>query len=331
MESRELPTRIKAIVQQDFKSPTKLALTTLPLPIPKVDTSEHLIKVHAAAITNGELFWPIYHPVTNPEKEPVPVYDISGTIVTAPSSSPFKPGDEIYARTNFQRTGSGREYTIATTEELALRPKNLSWAEAASVPMSAQTAWQALFEKANLRPEPGLGGQGKRIYVAAASSAVGQWLVQLATWVGAEVIASCGSNNADLVSSLGAKQVISRGTDMRQWAAENEKADIVYDCYGKKTLEDAWWVVKEGGTLISIVQPPEQMKPVGFGLKNITNFFFIVEPIGAHLIEITKGLEEKRFSPTLDSVYPLTKFQEAFEKVASGKTRGKVALDMDAN
>lgn len=326
--AENLPTTIRALWQGDRENPTHLTLTTMPLPVPKPNTKEHLIRVHAAAITNSELLWPIYFPPPNPEKEAVPVYDIAGTVVTAPSDSPFKPGDEIYSRTNFYRTGSGREYTIATTEELALRPKNLSWAEAASVPMSAQTAWQALFEHADLRPEPGHGGVGKRIFVAAASSAVGQWLVQLAHWVGADIIASCGSSNVEYVKSLGAREVISRGTDMKQWASSHEKADIVYDCYGKKTLEDAWWIVKEGGTLISLVQPPEEMKPAELGDKHVKNTFFIVSPIGAQLEQITTGLEEKRFVPTLDSVYPLEKFEEAFSKVDSGKTRGKVALDM---
>ncbi|RFU32959.1 hypothetical protein B7463_g3380, partial [Scytalidium lignicola] len=303
----------------------------MPLPIPKPNSNEHLIRVHTAVITSGELFWPIYFPPPNPEKEPVPVYDIAGTVITAPPNSPFKPGNEIYARTNFYRTGSGREYTIATTEELALRPKNISWAEAASVPMSAQTAWQALFVQADLRPEPGVGAVGKRIFVAAASGAVGQWLVQLAHWVGAEVIASCGPSNVEYVKSLGADEVVSRGTNMKEWASSHEKADIVYDCHGKKTLEDAWWVVKEGGTLISIVQPPEEMKPAELGDKNVKNFFFIVEPIGAHLEQVTKGIEEKKFKPTLDSVYPLERFEEAFAKVESGKILGKVALDMGVN
>jgi len=326
-----LPATIKAIMQKDLKLPTHLTLTTAPLPVPKPNSTEHLIHVHAAAITSGELFWPIYFPVPNPEKEPVPIYDIAGTVISAPPNSPFKPGHEIYARTSFERTGSGREYTIATTEELSLRPKNLSWAEAASVPMSAQTAWQALFKQAGLRPEPEIGGAGKRIYIAAASSAVGQWLVQLATWVGAEVVASCGINNVDWVKSLGAKEVISRGTDVRQWVSSHDKADIVYDCYGQKTLQDAWWVVKDGGTLISIVQPPEEMKPGDLGQKDVINFFFIVEPIGADLEQITKGLEDKRFVPSLDSVYPLENFEEAFAKVESGKTRGKVVLDIGVN
>ncbi|KAH8799689.1 hypothetical protein F5884DRAFT_113948 [Xylogone sp. PMI_703] len=331
MATNNLPTTIRALWQGDHKQPTHITLTKTTLPVPKPGTDEHLIRVHAAVITSGELFWPIYFPPPNPEKEPVPVYDIAGTVITAPQNSPFKPGDEIYARTNFYRTGSGREYTIATTEELALRPKNISWAEAASIPMSAQTAWQALFEKADLRPEPGVGGAGKRIFVAAASGAVGQWLVQLAHWIGAEVLASCGSSNVEHVKSLGAKEVISRGTDIKQWAASNAKADIVYDCYGKETLADAWWLVKDDGLLISIVQPPEDMKPAELEDKKVNNFFFIVKPIGAHLEQITKGVEENRFVPTLDSVYPLEKFEEAFAKVESGRTRGKVALDMGVN
>ncbi len=258
---------------------------------------------------------------------------MAGSVVIAPSDSPFTVGDEVYARTNYYRTGTAQEYATAPTEELALRPKRLTWAESATVPMSAETAWQALFVNAGLKPEAGAGAKGKRVFVTAASGGVGTWVVQLARWAGAEVIGTCGSDNVEWVKSLGASEVIDyKNTDVKEWATSDEsrKADIVIDCIGRKSLEDAWWVVKDGGVLISIFQPPEEVKPVGFAGKDIMNLFFIMESNGTQLTEITKLIDGGSFVPALDSVFSLEKFEEAFAKLESGKTRGKVVLDMGA-
>ena len=122
-----LPTTIRTLTQPDPKS-KHIILTTIPLPIQAPNTTEHLLHVHAVAITNNELTWPANFPASRPipysdTQALVPLYDIAGTIVTAPEDSPFKAGDEVWARTNYLRTGAGREYTIVTTDELALKPE----------------------------------------------------------------------------------------------------------------------------------------------------------------------------------------------------------------
>ncbi|KAI9055714.1 hypothetical protein LZ554_000656 [Drepanopeziza brunnea f. sp. 'monogermtubi'] len=101
---------------------------------------------------------------------------MAGTIISSPKDSPFRPGDEIFARTDYSRTGSGREYTVAPALELALRLKSLSWAESSTVPMSAETAWQALFVQAGLRAKAG-SAKDVRAYITAASGGVGTWVV----------------------------------------------------------------------------------------------------------------------------------------------------------
>jgi NADPH:quinone reductase-like Zn-dependent oxidoreductase len=180
MANSSIPKTMRAILQPDRESKS-LILTTRPVPIPRPDSEEHLIQVHTTALTNGELLWPKNFPVPEPnDKELIPCFDFAGTVITAPPTSPFHPGDEVCARTNYNRAGCGREYTIAITDELALRPRSFTWAESATVPMSAQTAWQALFVHAGLVAEPGEGAQGKRIFVTAASGSVGTWVVQLA-------------------------------------------------------------------------------------------------------------------------------------------------------
>jgi len=307
-----------------------LILTTRPTPKPKPDSNQHLIRVHTFAPCAGELLWPRYFPPPDPSaKELVPCDDMAGTVVTAPSSSPFKVGDEVYARTNYVREGAGREYTIGETEELAHRPQNLNWVESAAVPLSSESAWQALFVHGGLGAVSGEGARGKRVLVTAASGGVGAWLVQLARWAGAEVVGTCGPDNVDFVRSLGATEVINyRATDLKEWAKDDEKkVDLVIDCVGGKSLEGAWWCVKDGGMIISICQPPEQVKPAGWAGKDVKNLFFIMSPNGPQLKEITKLVEEGTCKPVVDSVWAFEEYEEAFKRLDSGHARGKVVLD----
>lgn len=325
----------KAIVQPDKMTTDVIMITDHPVPTPKPSSEEHLIRVHTAAITNGELLWSKYFPIAQEIaalKTLVPCNDVAGTVVSAPASSPFQPGTEVYARSSYNRTGCAREYTILLTEEMAKRPQRLSWAESATVPMSAETAWQALFIHAGLEAKAGQGAKGKRVFITAASGGVGVWVVQLAKWAGARVVATCAANNVEWVKSLGADEVIDyTTTDIKRWAAEEgHKVDLVIDCIGRKPLEDAWWVVNQGGTLISIFQPPEGMKPPGVE-GNIKHFFFIMEPNGEQLQNVTELIEGGFGKPALDSVFPIDRFQEAFKKIESRKTRGKVVLDLGAS
>lgn len=326
-----LPQTQKSLLQT-AKQSTAVVLVTAAIPTPKPDSSEHLIRVHTTAITNGELLWDKDFPGLEPyssHEQLVPCFDVAGTVVSAPSSSPFQAGDEIYALAGFTRTGCAREYTILLTDEMARKPRNLTWAEAATIPMSAQTAWQALFVHAGMEAKAGEGAKGRRVFVTAASGGVGTWAVQLAKWAGAEVVAMCGTNNVEWVRSLGASEVLDRTTmDVKKWATlDGKKADVVIDCIGGKSLADAWWVVKDGGTLISVYQPPEQMKPATFQ-GTVKSLFFIVDPDGEQLKKITNLIEGGSGRAPLDAVYPLEQFQEAFKRAESGKTRGKVVLDL---
>ncbi|CZT00230.1 hypothetical protein WAI453_012773 [Rhynchosporium graminicola] len=327
MANVKLPRTMRALFQPDPLS-TKLILATVPLPTPKAD--EHLIRVHTAAITNGELLWPKNYALSIPGKETTPLYDMAGTVVTAPNGSPFKPGDEVYARTDYKRTGSGREYTCVTAVELALRPKSLSWAETATVGMSAETAYQALFVQAGLKREARTGAKGTRIYITAASGSVGSWVVQLAKWAGAEVVASCSADSVERVKSLDADEVLDyRSVDVRAWASDPaKKVDLVIDCIGRQSLTDAWHAAKSNGTIISIYQPPEQQKPAELDVTGIKNFFFIQEALGENLKFVTNLWEEAGFVASLDSVWPLEEFEKAVERLESGKTKGKIVLDM---
>lgn len=332
MASRSIPATMRGLFQPD-KMSTRLILKEHPVPKPKFELNDHLVRVHTVAPCAGELLWPANYPIPDPEsKILIPCDDMAGTIIAAPPSSPFKVGDEVYGRTNYNRTGCAAEYAIGRTEELALKAKNLTWPEAATVPLSSLTAWQALFIQAGLGDFSPELYHGKRVLVTAASGGVGSWAVQLAKLAGAEVVGTCGPKNIDFVRSLGATEVLDyTTTDVKEWAqAKSKKVDLVLDCVGKKTLEGAWWAVKDGGVLISINQPPEQVRPADWNGKDVRNFFFIMVPDGASLAQISKLVEDGKCKPVLDSVWPLEKFEEAFKRLDSGHARGKVVIDLFA-
>ncbi|GLA53895.1 hypothetical protein AnigIFM63604_011199 [Aspergillus niger] len=323
-----------------------LTLTTSPLPTPDTTKGEHLIRVHACSPCSGELLWPKNFPPPN-SRALVPCPDMAGTVISAPLDSPYQPGDEVYARTNYVRPANARDYTIAVTDELARKPKTLSWVEAAAVPVSAQTAWQILFVHAGVVPTTTPDGSdvsfeaakeawaGKRILVTAASGGVGIWVVQLARLLGIEVVGTCGSEeNAALVKSLGASEVLNyRTTDFRSWGAEldgRRKVDIVVDCIGRQALQDAWWTVKEDGTVLSIYAPPGNTRPRGCQV-NANDVFFIMAPSSRQLEAITRLIEDGKCRPLVDSVWPLEQFLSAFSRLDEGHTRGKIVFNIRLN
>lgn len=315
------------------------ATTTLQLsskPPPKVDVSkaDHLIRVHATALCARELTWPTLFPsalyADSPLREIIPGYDLAGTVLTSPPGSPFKAGDEIYARTFPSRPGNSREYTIGRTGEMALKPRGLGWEEAATVPLSAITAWQLLFEHGGIKGLDDPDAKGRRIFVTAAAGGVGLWLIQLARIAGLDVVAQIGSEeNERLVRELGAVETVNyKETSLRDWADKGGRADIVVDSLGGKTLEECWYCAKEGGVLISICEYTEGKKPEGLE-RDVRNLFFIMRPDGKQLAEITTLVEEGKCRTVMDSVWELEEYEKAFARSDGGHARGKVVIRVD--
>ncbi len=211
---------------------------------------------------------------------------------------------------------------------MALKPTNLDWVQAATVPLSAITAWQALFEHAGVRGLDDPGAKGKRILVTAAAGGVGVWLVQLARIAGLEVVAQIGNAEHDpFPRGLGASETLNyRMLSLKQWAEKEGTVDIVIDLVGGTTLEEAWYCVKERGTLISIVEPPEGRKPEELGKKHVKSLFFIMEPNGQQVAEISKLVDKGKCRPVVDSVWGLEDYEKAFERVDGGHARGKVVV-----
>ncbi|KAJ5825775.1 hypothetical protein N7474_002913 [Penicillium riverlandense] len=330
MSANTLPSTVRALLQADPTS-TAVTLVERPLPTPDFAKGEHLIRVYAASPCAGELLWPTF--VDTPGKEIITCDDVAGVVASAPEGSPFKVGDEVYARTSYYRPGCARDYAIVTTDELAARPRKLSWAESAAVPLSAESAWQALFKHAGVGEFDSPNWKGKRILVTGASGGVGTWVVQIASLIGAEVVGTCGPANMDHVRALGATEVLNyRSTKISEWGqSEVNKVDVVIDCIGGDSLEDAWWCLRENGIIISINQPPENRRPTELAVSGVKDLFFIMEPSGVELAEITQLIDKGKCRPVVDSVWPLEQFQNAYKRLDSGHARGKVIFDMLLN
>ncbi|PYH95614.1 NAD(P)-binding protein [Aspergillus ellipticus CBS 707.79] len=331
---------MRALIQPTAESKLDdLILTTCAVPAPNLDQHEHLIRVHACSPCAGELLWPLNFPPD--PRELIPCPDVAGMVISAPIDSPFQPGAEVYARTNYSRPGNARDYTIAITDELAFKPQSLSWTEAAAVPVSAQTAWQILFVHAGIVPPEAEmdiskareAWKGKRILVTGASGSVGMWVMQLARLLGVEAVGTCGPDNVALVEEMGAKEVLNyRTADLKKWSEEQDerKVDVVIDCIGRQSLQDAWWTVKEKGTVLSIVQPPGSLCPMA-SPDSIRCVFFVMQPSAVQLGEITRLIDEGKCRGMVDSVWPLEKFHQAFKRMDTGHARGKVILDIFSN
>lgn len=329
-----LPQTMRGLVHNQ-KLQTLAFVKTLPLPSP--GPNEILLKVSAAAITRGELDWP-----RPPElNESCPGCEMAGSVVSAPQGSKFKAGDKVYMRNEYPRPGSAREYSIGLEKELAIRPSNITAEEAAAVPVSALTAWQALFTQAGL-PSPLKQSNGAvanvkkyRVLINGASGAVGLWAVQLAHLAGSTVIGTCTSKNAGMVREMGADEVIDyTETTISEWGKNNEKIDVLLDCVGGKSRDDAWHAIKDHGKLFSIVPPPDMNwqwtydPPEGVS-KSIEGRFFIMEPKGEDLGLITQLIEQGNVRPVVDSVHKLEQYQAAFDRMNSKRAVGKVVLKVD--
>ncbi|KAF2018483.1 zinc-binding oxidoreductase [Aaosphaeria arxii CBS 175.79] len=316
---------------------------------PEPTPSEHYtIRTRATALTREELTWP----ETLSQKTPVPGYDLSGVVLSTPTlpdgastaaNWKFKPGDEIYAMTTFVNKGNAREITEATEKELALKPKNLSWQEAATVPLSALSAWQALFDHCALEPvfnkdsnasasSTSTKNKGKRILITAASGSVGIWAVQLARLAGLEIVATCGPSNVKFVEGLGAHTVLDYTTvDLLQWVEEDRESrafDIVLDCVGRKTLVDAWKCVRRNGRMVSVAEPADRKKPDQGVAEGVDSVWFIVKENPEQLAAIADLIERQECIAVVDSVYTLDQFEAAFERLEKGHARGKVVITL---
>jgi NADPH:quinone reductase-like Zn-dependent oxidoreductase len=306
---------MKAIRIHNYGGPEVLRYEDAPRPKPQA--GEVLIRVHAAGVNpidwnvrEGHMkdFWPHKFPL-------IPGWDLSGVVEELGRSvSRFKIGDEVYSVPDPTRNGAYADYIVVHESELALKPNSLHHIRAAAVPLAALTAWQSLFDTAQLEP-------GQRVLIHAGSGGVGHFAVQLAKWKGAYVIATASTKNQDLLRELGADETIDYTTQRFEDVAR--KIDIVLDPIGGDTQDRSWQVLKKGGALLSVVQPPSAEKAKELGVRAA---FVASHPNGAQLAEIAKIIDSGQLAPVIDRILPLSEVRHAHELSQSGHTRGKIVL-----
>jgi NADPH:quinone reductase-like Zn-dependent oxidoreductase len=286
-------------------------------PRPKPQAGEVLVRVHAAGVNpidwkvrEGHMkdFWPHKFPL-------ILGWDLSGVVEELGRGvSRFKIGDEVYSVPDPTRNGAYADYIVVRESELALKPNSLHHIRAAALPLAAVTAWQALFDAGQLV-------SGQRMLIHGGSGGVGHVAVQLAKWKGAYVFATASTKNQELLRELGVDEPIDYTKQKFEDVARD--VDLVLDLIGGETQERSWSVLKKGGVLLSLVQPPSVEKAKALGVHAA---FVAGHPSGAQLAEIAKLIDSGELKPVIDRILPLSEARRAHELSQSGHTHGKIAL-----
>jgi NADPH:quinone reductase-like Zn-dependent oxidoreductase len=307
---------MKAIRIHGRGGPEHLVYEDVPQPHP--DPGEVLVRVYATGVIATELKWDETYqtPAGDLRALPIPGRDLSGVVEeVGPGVTTLVKGSEVYAMIGYGRDGAEAEFTLALPDELVPKPRTLDFVQAAAVPLTALTAWQAFFEHASLVA-------GQTVLIHGAAGGVGVFAVQLAHWAGAQVIATTSARNRDFLHELGANEVIDYTTTRFEDVVQ--EVDLVFDTVGGDTLQRSWQVIKPGGVLVSIVSP---QPPADVAKGHDARFaWFIVEPNREELIQIGTLIDAGHLRPIIDTVFPLAQARQAYEQGARGHTRGKIVL-----
>jgi NADPH:quinone reductase-like Zn-dependent oxidoreductase len=306
-----------------------LHLTVIPRPEP-ADT-EVLLRVHAAGLDRG-----VWHLMTGrpylarlafgfrAPRNPVPGMDVAGTVVAVGSAvTRFAVGDEVFG----VGKGSFAEYTVARESQLAVKPVNLSFEQAAVVPVSASTALQAVVDRGRVEA-------GQKVLVIGASGGVGSYAVQLAKASGAEVTGVSSTAKVDLVRTLGADHVIDYTQE--DFADGVHRYDLVLDIAGNPELSRLRRALTRSGTLV-LVGGEEGGNFSGgmnrsFRALALSMFLrqrmtmFVAKQSSADLERLTELIEAGKVTPSIDRTYPLEQAPDAMRHLVAGQARGKIAI-----
>ncbi|RLL45467.1 NAD(P)-dependent alcohol dehydrogenase [Oceanobacillus piezotolerans] len=319
---------MKAVVTMKYGSPEMLQLREVDKPVP--DDNQVLVKVHAASLNKGNIVMLRGEPVlarpfiglTKP-KHPIPGGDMAGIVeAVGKNIKDFQVGDEVFGDLSASGWGSYAEYVVAPEKALVKKPRNLSFEEAASVPMAAVTALQGL-KKGNIK-------QGERVLIYGASGGVGTFAVQIAKAYGAEVTAFCSEQKKETVESLGADHVY----DYKKEDLTNHTAryDLIIGVNGYQPISVYKRALSQAGRYVMIGGSTEKLYEsmfLGawhslFGKKKMTNL--LQRANKEDLEEIRKLLEREKLNPVIDRVFPLNDIQNAFRYMEEGHAKGKVVI-----
>lgn len=309
--------------------------------VPELRDDDVLVQIHAASVN------PLDLKIRNGELKPLLPYklpvvlgnDLAGIVVkTGPRVRRFTPGDPVYAKPRQDRIGAFAEYLAVDENDVAKKPDRLDMNQAAALPLVGLTAWQALVEKAQLRP-------GQKVLIHAGSGGLGTIAIQLAKHLGAAVATTTSTKNVEWVKALGADAVIDYKT--QDFTALLRDYDVVLDTLGGQTLMKSLRVVKPGGKVISVAGPPEPgfardfganwlliqaMRALSFSVRrkakrrSVSYSFLFMTANGEQLRQLGALVDSGVIRPVIDREFPFDDTLDALAHVESGRATGKVVV-----
>ncbi|SFU23052.1 NADP-dependent oxidoreductase [Mesorhizobium sp. YR577] len=332
---------MKAFILDRYKKESALRFGDMPEPV--LGQDDVLVEVHSAGlnlldskIRDGEF------KLVLPYRLPLVLgHDVAGVVVRVGANvRRFMPGDEIYARPRDGRVGTFADFIAINEADVALKPKNLTMEEAASIPLVGLTAWQVLVERAKLK-------KGQKVLIHAGSGGVGTFAIQLARHLGATVATTTSAVNAELVKNLGADVIIDYKT--QDFEKILSGYDVVLNSLAGDTLQKSLNVLKSGGKLISISGPPgpdfakaqglnwflkQAIRLLSFGIRRkagarrISYSFLFMRADGEQLSKITSLIEAGIIRPVMDLTFPFEATNEALAYIETGRSKGKVIVKL---
>lgn len=328
---------MRAFVFDKYKAP----LHETQVPEPTVGERDVLVQVLAAGVNQlDEKIREGEFKAILPYKTPLTLgHDVAGTVISAGSKvTGFKPGDQVYARPRDHRIGTFAERIAINEADLALVPSTISPVEAASLPLVALTAWQALVVRGNVKP-------GQKVLIHAGAGGVGSITIQLAKHLGAHVATTASGKNADFVRKLGADVVIDYRT--QDFEQELSGYDLVLDSLGGENLEKSLRILRPGGKAIGISGPPDPAFAKKSGLNPVLRLavtalsskigrqakklgvsyeFLFMSASGDQLRQIAALVDDGTLRPVVGKTFPFDETPQALDSLAKGGTRGKAVI-----
>jgi NADPH:quinone reductase-like Zn-dependent oxidoreductase len=342
---REPPMKnMKALVLKRYGGLDHVAFADISRPALKPD--EILVQVHAAGLNPIDTMIPkgTFKPMLKFQLPATLGSDLAGIVVEVGNRvTRFKPGDAVFASIFDLGTGALAEFAVVPENAAALKPANLDFVQAASIPMVGLTSWQALKERAKLKP-------GQKVFIPAGSGGIGTFAIQFAKHLGAKVGTTTSTGNMSLVQSLGADEVI----DYKQQEFEDvlRDYDAVLGTVRGDALEKSLRILKSGSNVVSLVGPPDVAFARARGMNFLMKFvfgslsrkiirharkrgveysFLFVHPDGRQLAEIGEVLQAGRIRPVIDKVFPFDQAKEALAYLEKGRAKGKVVVQILAD
>lgn len=332
---------MKALTFKRYGKTPEIGFAEVPRPTLKPD--ELLVQVHAAGLNPIDNMIPsgTFKPVLKFELPATLGSDIAGVVTEVGSNvTRFRPGDAIFASLFDLGRGSIAEFAAVPESVAASKPVNLDFVQAAAVPMVGLTSWQALKERAHLQA-------GQKVFIPAGSGGIGTFAIQLAKHFGARVGTTTSTGNVQLVTSLGADEVVDY--KKREFEKVLHGYDVVLGTLRGDAIEKSIGILRPGSKIVSLIGPLDaafaRARRLNFILRlvfvlmsrkimrlakkrNVAYSFLFMRPDGTQLSEIGELLRSEQLRPVIDKVFPFEQAKEALEYLAQGRARGKVVVRM---